>query len=171
MSALHDALCVKDSVCLLCRQRFSTKTKLSKHYKLAHRNSKAGYSCMICLKNVGASYVAFTNHVVTHHSCFYVPNLPEYGITQMSLSEYAENRSRYFTCEQCNELFANASRFRLHGIVASNFACNYCNALFCSFGSISKHMRQNHKDKPLPKQTFECRACKNANKVCRTFTP
>ena len=139
----HDELCLRDRACLLCKE-VPTKTELAGHYRETHRsNSGNGYKCVLCSHN-SLTYVAFSKHVRTLHQCFFVADMPQYGITQIVKSDLQDPNQKRFNCENCKMAFGDFSRIRLHKIVADNHTCKFCSKRCCSVLDKAKHYKQTH---------------------------
>ena len=170
---LHDELCLRDRACLLCKEVLPTKTELTGHYRETHRsNSGNGYKCVLCSHN-SLTYVAFSKHVRTIHQCFFVADMPEYGITQIVKSDLQNPNQKRFNCENCKMAFGDFSRIRLHKIVADNHTCKICSKRCCSVLDKAKHYKQNHPSEfPKLKGTqpiYLCKACKKSYKSLKKY--
>ena len=150
-----------------------TKTEPTGHYRGTHRsNSGNGYKCVLCSHN-SLNYVAFSKHVRTIHQCFFVADMPEYGITQIVKSDLKNPNQKRFNCENCKMAFGDFSRISLHKIVADNHTCKICSKRCCSVLDKAKHYKKNHPSEfPKLKGTqpvYLCKACKKSYKSLKNY--
>ena len=153
----------------VCRRRFTTRTKLSKHVTAAHPD--APFPCQLCVQKF-FNETSLNNHMVRQHPDFYQCPIRECRVFFLGQSYYAKhlrthnvdmcvcyicgekfgtdsdldehssdhcNESTGFQCYICGLRCRFRSRLNSHVLLHGGFSCNQCGDLFTTARDIRLH--------------------------------
>ena len=159
-----------DRTCKLCGYSSEERSRLVKHMKTRHSNSKR-YACDVCFITFKSETSLYT-HKIEKHSCgaeiYRCPRCPkEYTMLQslsahLNCSHFGPKRDKV-ACSVCGkmlDIYTIKRHENSHNI--KDLKCDKCPATFNHIGGLRQHQRRHDKD-----YSHYCETC---GKGCYTIT-